>query len=256
VISPDRMQGALAALAAVSLMAAVAPPSLQQLRTRMQPVTCANNLRACHQAWNVYGDQYGGVWIAPWHQGDPDNNTTSWDEQWPYTMVLYVMGYALPDGEDVYEPYEGYWGPEGRHGWPPTGFDGIEDAPQLKCPTLARWRPTNDWWHEVTSYSYAIMSGHTGLDDQVTYSISDYPIPDEMTHPATTVLLHDIGGNSYGTNAWTVYSPDTLILIDPHDGKSNYLMCDGHVELLAREALDETMWMSRWVPDEPTGDAN
>ncbi len=255
----------LAVLGACALMAAVAPPSLQQLRKRLQPVTCANNLRACHQAWNVYGDQYGGVWMAPWMNlsGNlPDGFPSSaiWTLEWPYTMVLYVSGHALPPNEMVWMPANwpdvgmpgGWWGPDGRHGQPPTGSDSVEEAPQLQCPTLATRPPTNPWWHNLTNYSYAIMGGHTVLDDQVTYSISDYPVPDEMTHPATTVLLHDIGGTATegATNAWTHYS-DNLITTDPHDGKSNYLFCDGHVDLLAREALDETMWMSRWVGEDP-----
>jgi len=30
-----------------------------------------------------------------------------------------------------------------------------------------------------------------------------------------------------------------------------YEFRDGHVDLLAVEALNETMWMSRWVPQDP-----
>ncbi|MFW6154636.1 MAG: H-X9-DG-CTERM domain-containing protein [Planctomycetota bacterium] len=244
----------LAALTAVSVMAVAAPPSLHQLRTRLQPVTCANNLRACHQAWNVYAAQYGGVWMAPWDNTlSGDSNAPSWTREWPYTMSVYVTGYALPDSENVYEPYEGWWGPDGRHGLPPTGGESVEDAPQLQCPTLAMRPPTNAWWHHITNYSYAIMGGHVDINTgQVGYTIRDYPVPNEMTHPATTVLLHDIGGTAAegATNAWTRYDGN-FFTIDPHDGKSNYLMCDGHVHLLAVEALNETMWMSRWVPETP-----
>ncbi|MFW6154635.1 MAG: H-X9-DG-CTERM domain-containing protein [Planctomycetota bacterium] len=223
----------LAALTAVSLMAVVAPPSLQRLRTRLQPVTCANNLRTCHQAWSVYGRQFGGVWIAPW---DRYITYPSYLSQWPYTMTVYVQGGSVP--EDPIDRYSG--------------------SVQLHCPTLKTMPPTNPWWQTFTTYSYATMGGHVDANTgQVWYAIDDYPVPDQMTHPASTILLHDIGGTTTegGTNAWT-YGLDNLVTTDPHDGKSNYLMCDGHVDLLAVEDLDETMWMSRWVPEEPAGEAD
>jgi len=166
-------------------------------------------------------------------------------------MSVYAEGYSLPDGEGVNYP-GGWWTPEGRVGL----FDRMT-ARQLQCPTLAMKPPTNPWWHEMTNYSYAIMGGRVGIDGQVTYSYNDYPVPDQMTHPATTVLLHDLGGSvqESGTNAWTWWSRNgglSIFVLDPHDGKSNYLFCDGHVELLAFEALNETMWQSRWVPQPPT----
>ena len=247
----------LATLAAVSLMAAVAPPSLQALRARLAPVICANNLRTCHQAWNVYGRQYG-VWMAPWDQANMlADDSYPYDQHWPYTMNVYAAGYALPEGEDVYEPtLGGWWSPEGR-----GSTSGVPIAAPLKCPTL-RMRPVaNSWWKPWTSYSYAIMGGHVEAEGGVDYAIGDYPLPDAMTHPATTVLLHDAVlpyPESSDWSAWSrfygVYPGATeLIPTDPHDGKSNYLFCDGYVELLAVEALNETMWMSRWVPDEPAG---
>ena len=242
----------LAALAAVSLMAAVAPPSLRQLRTRLQPITCANNLRACHQAWSVYGRQYG-VWMAPWDRPYPGTPLHEWESssatwrQWPYTMGVYAAGFSIPDGEAVNYP-DGWYTPDGRV----FGLDNIMKAIQLQCPTLAMRPPTDPWWHDLTTYSYAVIGCKMQLDGSMIYNMDYYPVPDLMTHPATTVLLHDIGGsmNEGGTNAWTRYGP-SFFTIDPHDGKSNYLMCDGHVELLAREALNETMWQSRWVGEDP-----
>ncbi|MFW6154633.1 MAG: H-X9-DG-CTERM domain-containing protein [Planctomycetota bacterium] len=237
----------VAALGACALLATIVPPSLEQLRTRLQPVTCANNLRACHQAWTVYGNHYGGVWMAPWDQyGDRDDDAYSIDQQWPFVMNLYVAGEIIPDGMDAYNP-----GHPTHPGWYTVDGQRVR-AKALQCPTLATQPPTNPWWGEWTNYSYAIMGCTEGYDGNLVYSISAYPVPGLMTHPATTVLLHDIGGipaEGGNTQVWTRY-PD-MFTTDPHDGKSNYLFCDGHVELLAVEALDETMWMSRWVPEHP-----
>ncbi|NLF29764.1 MAG: hypothetical protein GX591_02615 [Planctomycetes bacterium] len=242
---------AVAVLAAVSLMAAVAPPSLQALRTRLQPVMCANNLRTCGQAWNVYGQQYG-VWMAPWDNVNDDGDGYPYDTQWPYTMNVYASGHAIPNGTDVYD--HGWWTPEGR-----GAVDGVPKAASLKCPTLGMRPVPNPWWPPWTSYSYAIMGGHMTDEGQVAYAIDDYPVPDQMTHPATTVLLHDAALPYPESSDWSAWSRFTgiypgvteLIPTDPHDGKSNCLFCDGHVELLAFEALNETMWQSRWVPQPP-----
>ncbi|NLF30463.1 MAG: hypothetical protein GX591_06205 [Planctomycetes bacterium] len=253
--SSDRLTlgRAAAALGACALLAVTVPPSLEQLRTRLQPVTCANNLRACHQAWNVYGQQYGGKWIAPWDRFGSDGDDFSYDQQWPFVMNIYAAGYSIPDGMDAYNPFDptqpGWYRVEGQRVY----------ATALQCPTLATRPPTNPWWHDWTNYSYAVMGGHERSDGAIVYSIDDYPVPDQMTHPATTVLLHDLGGlltEGGDTQAWTTYlHPSTgqllLFTTDPHGGKSNYLMCDGHVDLLAVEALNETMWMSRWVPQDP-----
>ncbi|MFW6154637.1 MAG: H-X9-DG-CTERM domain-containing protein [Planctomycetota bacterium] len=245
----------LSVLGAVSLMAAVAPPGLQALRDRLGRVVCANNLQTCHQAWNVYARQFDGVWMAPWDQANMlADDSYPYDQQWPYTMTVYVMGYALPDGEDVYEPtLGGWWSPDGR------GSHDRKVAPPLKCPALSVRPVTNPWWKPWTSYSYAIMGGHVEAEGGVDYAIDDYPLPDAMTHPATTVLLHDAVLPYPESSDWSAWSsfhgsyPGStgLIPTDPHDGKSNYLMCDGHVDLLAVEDLDETMWMSRWVPEAP-----
>jgi len=157
--------------------------------------------------------------------------------------------FTLPDGEDVY--VGGWWSPSRR-----GSVENLPRAAALQCPTLAMGPETNPWWYHFTTYSYAVMGGREGIDGQVTYRADDYPVPDQMTHPSTTVQLHDLGGSGYegGTNAWTYYV--NLFTLDPHDGRSNYLMCDGHVDLLAFEALNETMWQSRWVPSGPAGGAN
>jgi len=245
----------LAAIAACGLMAAVLPPSLAQLKQRMAPVSCANNLRVCYQGWNVYGSDYNGVWMAPWDNVNrwPDLGSSTWPQQWPYTMVHFVTGGGIPDGEVVYMPSLGGWyAPDGRHGYPPEYCGSPEGAPQLQCATLVPTQlAANPIWYHVTSYSYAIMGGEL-IDDQWHYAASYYPKPGLMTHPSSTALLHDLGGIlSQGMpNAWSVYEGYPT---DPHSGTSNYVMCDGHVEALTPPQTTPEMWQSMWTPAPPAG---
>jgi len=243
----------IAAGVACGLMAAFIPPSLQQLRRRMEPVICANNLRVCHQGWNVYGSDYDGVWMAPWDRRNPWPGLSSnlWVMEYPYTMVHFVTGGGIPLGETVWmagDPNGPWWGPDGRHGWPPSYCTSPEDAPQMQCQTsVARGIENNPIWYDVTGYSYAIMGG-VEIAGRIRYSSNDYPVPDLMTHPSTTILLHDLGGilTEGRPNAWSIYDGFPT---DPHAGRSNYVFCDGHVELLATDQLNERMWQSLWMPD-------
>jgi prepilin-type processing-associated H-X9-DG protein len=244
----------LAAVAACGLMAVIVPASLVKLKQHMEPVTCANNLRVCHQGWNVYSSDYDGVWMAPW---DRENTWPgveySWVQQWPYTMVHFVTGGGIPLGETVYMAgaYGGEWyGPDGRHGYPPEYCNDPLDAPQLQCATTAaEGNDLNVIWWRATSYSYAIMGGRL-IEGTWRYDMRYYPKPGLMTHPASTLLLMDLSGiigEPYPA-AWCICDG---WYTDPHDGTSNYLMCDGHVERLADEQANCQMWESLWTPDPP-----
>jgi len=249
----------IAAVAACGLMAAVLPPSLAQLKQRMEPVTCANNLRVCYQGWNVYGSDYNNVWMAPWDRmnswldywGNP--TSTTWQSEWPYTMVHFVTGGGFPEGETVYLPGhpDGPWyGPDGRHGWPPSYCGSPDEAPQLQCATsVAKGMANNPIWYNCLSYTYAIMGGRL-INDTWRYDAGSYPMPELMTHPSTTVLLHDLGGilSEGYPNAWSTYDGYPT---DPHSGTSNYVMCDGHVEALTPQQTTPEMWQSMWTPDPP-----
>jgi prepilin-type processing-associated H-X9-DG protein len=241
----------IAATAACGLMVAFIPPSLEQLRVRMQPVTCANNLRVSHQGWNVYGSDYDGVWMAPWDRNrDRMWPGATYQQQYPYTMVHFVTGGGIPLGETVWMSGVGWYGPDGRHGYPPEYCSSPQDAPQLQCPTIVAGGPDlNPLWYSVTSYSYAIMGwGQEQPGMAFGYNAAGYPTPDLMTHPSTTLLLMDLSvmlGQDL-PNAWSVY---VSLPTDPHSGKSNYVFCDGHVEMLFYDQVNEQMWESLWTPD-------
>ncbi|NLF31748.1 MAG: prepilin-type N-terminal cleavage/methylation domain-containing protein [Planctomycetes bacterium] len=246
----------LVVVAIIALLVSILLPSLGKAKELAMTVVCKSRHQGAHKGWLYYENQYRGVWMAPWHQNDPDGDGNDWEEQWPYTMILYVSGDSLPDGESVWESSKGgWWGPQGRHGHPPTYTDNAEEGKQLQCPVMASRPPTNTFWHKTTTMSYFIMGAQRSTTSgNWEYGISYYPRPELMTHPSTTGLLMCQAGTSGDpmgdTNAWVSYKDRNgsivFMSVDPHGGESNVTFVDGHSETLGRSDLYETMWMSMW----------
>ncbi|MFW6154307.1 MAG: type II secretion system protein [Planctomycetota bacterium] len=241
----------LVVVAIIALLVSILLPSLGRAKDLAMTIVCSARHQGAYKGWAFYGNQFDGVWIAPWDQNDPNNDGYNLDEQWPYTMILYATGESLPSGETIYDPTDpnGPWyGLHGRHGYPPTYCDSPEEGKQLQCPVMASRPPTNDFWHDTTTMSYFVMgASRHPTTGEWRYRLQDYPKPDLMTHPTTTGLIMCQAGDSTenGTNAWVHYSQN-FFAIDPHMGESNVTFCDGHTETLGRSDLYETMWMSMW----------
>ncbi len=244
----------LVVVAIIALLVAILLPSLSRAKEMALTIVCASRHNGSFKGWTYYQDRYNGVWIAPWHQGDPNNDGYTYDEQWPHTMILYVEGVFIPRGQTVYMPGpNGPWyGPNGRHGQPPTYFDDPEEGKHLQCPVVQAGPPTNEWWHDVTTLSYFIMGAERNSSgDGWDYHISNYPKPELMTHSSSTGLLMCQAGSTTDpmgdTNCWVSYGDGTaFVALDPHLDESNVTFCDGHTETHSRAELYETMWMSMW----------
>lgn len=255
------LSNVVAACAACALMAAVAPPSLQQMRQKMRSMGCMNNLRVCNQAFNVYAEDFGGVWIAPWDREYPAGVGASngWEQVWPYTMVHYVVGDHIPYGEAVWGPggwYAGSGLPRVSHSESPY-LGEAEEAPQMICAEMNMiQRNVDHFFTGTTSYSYATIGGQpdAAASGGARYSIEDYPEPDRFTHAGSTLHLMDMVRTT-PISAVNVFAGYNSVPLDLHMGKSNYVFCDGHVERLAAEQISDSMYQSYLRPDAPAGDA-
>jgi len=211
-----------------------------------QRAACRNRLHAAYVGFLYYADQYA-TWMAPWDQHTPAGIPADRADvlQWPYTMSYYVEGSSLPAEEAAYTA-KGWYNPQGSR-LADHPFAGPRRAVALQCPTLAargaQWNPR---WNDFTGYSYAVIGWHReSRDEPWVYTEQDYPKPDLLTHPATTVLLMDIvqppdGGDPV---AWTAYERTPS---DPHGGESNYLLTDGHSESLEPKDITPVYWQSLW----------
>ena len=237
----------LVVVAIIALLVSILLPSLGRAKDLAQSIVCAHRDKDCYLGWTFYGNDFSGVWMATWDRNAPWASGTDWPSQYPYTMVHYVTGGGIPLGQAVYEPGhpDGPWYSEdGRHGWPPT-FRGPDEAVQLQCPVVsAMGQAVNPIWYNYTSISYFIMAGRQ-VGDTWIYNSNGYPKLDLMTHPTSTGLLMCLSGilTEGGPNAWCVYDGYPL---DPHMEKSNYIFCDGHLELLSLSGTNEAMWQSMW----------
>jgi prepilin-type processing-associated H-X9-DG protein len=209
-----------------------------------QAIVCANRQKGVYAGFVYYSSDYDGVYIAPWDRTRPSWVPASHEyaTQWPYTMAHYVTGGGIPTGETVYDPRSGGWYSEsGRQSTP--GFAGPNAAPQLHCPVLVPRGPSfNPAWYDFTSYSYGVI-GAKDVGGRWVYGPECYPIPDLMTHHATTVQLMDIATppGAPAPHAWVGFGRTPS---DPHMGQSNYLFVDGHIETMDSRALKPEMWES------------
>ncbi|MFW6154301.1 MAG: type II secretion system protein [Planctomycetota bacterium] len=249
----------LVVVAIIALLVSILLPSLGRAKDMAMTIVCASRHNGTYKGFDYYQTRYDGIWIAPWMNradrlpADTPGAVRSnlWALQWPYTMILFASGDIMPKGESVYDD-DGWWGPMGRHGQPPTYCDDPEQGKQLQCPVVQSRPPTNQWWHDVTTLSYFIMGAERSTTaGDWEYDIAYYPKPSLMTHPSTTGLVMCQAGSTSDpmgeTNAWVAYGDGTaFVSVDPHLGESNVTFADGHTEKLGRVDLYETMWMSMW----------
>ncbi len=252
----------LVVVAIIALLVSILLPSLGRARDLAMTMVCAARHQGTFKGFSFYGNQFDGVWIAPWDQTprDPNGDGLDWDEQWPYTMILYAEGLSIPSGQTVYMTAAqlpagatpGWWGPNGRHSQPATYTDDPEEGQHLQCPEMQSRPETNDFWYETTTLSYFIMGAERNTSGTGwNYHISNYPKPELMTHPSSTGLVMCQAGSTSDpmgdTNAWVSYGDgEAFVAIDPHMDESNVTFCDGHTETMGRAELYETMWMSMW----------
>jgi len=230
----------------VVVFGALAFVLLGTARERARSIVCANRQKGALSGFVYYGSDFSGVYIAPWDRTHPSWVPASHEyaSQWPYTMVHYVTGGGIPYGETIYDPRAGGWySDSGRQSTPE--FAGPNEAPQLQCPVLVKRGPSfNPAWYDFTSYSYGVM-GAKRVGGGWAYGPECYPMPDLMTHPATTVHLMDMAtpAGASDPHAWVEFNRTPS---DPHGGQSNYVFVDGHLEMLKPASLTPEMWESMW----------
>lgn len=131
-------------------------------------------------------------------------------------------------------------------------MDGIQGFPYLLnnqifwCPTLVLKEKT---WSlkdpPRATYSYAIIA----KDAKGTYSIQGYPKYSKIRNPADKLHVTDLAGvstevkNPY-PNMYNVWFNMGGTHTRPHSRQSNFLWCDGHVDLRNPDSLTDRMFQS------------
>ena len=228
------------------LLGAAAVPGLADLRQRMRSTLCANNLRACVQAWNVYAAVNADAWMHHWDRSQQATATVGGNNgylQSPFTMWYYVKG-EIPPGP-AYMNGQGWWNyveqrygvSNGSYNW---NYNKVPNNPQFHCPEMlgdSRFV----YFEGVTAYSMPVYMKNYGTLESPQwshYKDQDYFYPRTalFTHPATTLMIHDMvfyptGGMLYP------WSAAGFELIGQHAGRSNVSFCDGHVASTAETSL-------------------
>jgi len=200
----------LVVVAIIALLVSILLPSLGRAKELAQTIVCSNRHKGTLNGWVYYGNQFYGVYMAPWDRVNPWPGLTSyhWPQQYPYTLVHYVTGGGIPDGQTVWMQNRagGPWYSEEGGTWP-QHLCQLEDAPQMQCPQMIpKGRAANPIWYNVLSISYFIMGGKK-VGGRWYYNANYYPKPDLMTHTATTGLSMCLSGilTEGGPNAWCVF---------------------------------------------------
>jgi len=240
----------LVVVAIIALLVSILLPSLGRAKELAQSIVCANRHKGTLAGWVYYGNEFDDIYMAPWDRQHPWPGLSGnlWPMQYPYTLSHFVAGGGIPKGECLWkvdDPAGPWWGPDGRHGWPPDYHTSPDDAPGMHCPVMVtKGVAANPIWYTTVSLSYFIMGGRM-IQGKWRYNANYYPTPDLMTHPATTGLTMCLSGilTEGFPNAWCMFKGYPQ---DPHMDKSNYTFVDGHTEMLTLNETHEYMWESMW----------
>ena len=193
----------LVVIAIIAVLASLLLPALGKARESARAAACNSQLRQSGVIWNMFATDHNGAWPAPWEAHVPHVNAYKISKQWPYVM-------------------DNHYG------------DSWKDL--MWCPTLKNNSKESDYhnsagsnWYGKMTYSYGVIGRDYVWDGR--YAISGRPRPFEMKQPASTFHLIDYAGvaGEANPNAWFSFGG---VRTAPHDGRSNILFCDGHVQAL------------------------
>jgi prepilin-type processing-associated H-X9-DG protein/prepilin-type N-terminal cleavage/methylation domain-containing protein len=205
----------LVVLAILLMLMSIALPGLISAQEAGLRTVCAARLREMFPVFEKYADEHSDQYPALWG-GWPGNYTT----QWPYYISETITGVR------VHTDYTKRMNPE--------------RVPYAFCPKLMRmgvW-----WWYAVPKEQAYTSYGLSGLrlNASGTTSLMLAARRSLIPNPAGTVLLGDgdapvkeYPGYPW-MNAWLYHSN---IRIHPHQQRSNYVYCDGHISSLTEEQV-------------------
>jgi prepilin-type processing-associated H-X9-DG protein len=206
---------------------------LTRSREAAQSLVCKNNLRQIHDAFKRYADDN--------HQFFPAPLPTKTGAFTPWHMVLawWVMPKELL-GANVLDA-------RGNA----NNVCTFAGAPIMFCPTLM----LADWSNGMgTTYTMAACAKgrdeFTPPENPPFYGPGGYPHWDHVRESSRKIYLmdwqgegplNDLGDPRLVAPTWANWNDKPSI---PHNGRSNYLFFDGHVEDLPPGDLTPDMWRS------------
>ena len=196
----------------IAILASMLLPAMSRAREAARRTSCGNTLRQMFGAFSNYGEDYAGVWMAPWDNQLPAPN---WQFQWPYFI--------------------GHWSAPGYSysGGTPSGYAFVNptSAPIHFCPTISPVRSWSRSGGRYTSYSYACVAKDRNGNPNSVYAYHDTK---RFTHPDTTIHLSDLYYDNTGVEVPWNRGPGAAGWLpdDPHSRATNYTFYDGHLEWL------------------------
>lgn len=211
----------LASLAVIVLLLGILVPAMGGVRGRAAETSCASRMREIGKGIILYAQENGGEYPRSFHSAGAHR-----EPGWARSVAPYLgVSEAAMNGDwtKVFNDY----------------FRAPEDD------------ETNPY-----VYSYG-LNVHFELDprgDDYEGAPATWRKLVQVPNPSRTLLLAEVKPIQFGdhlmAHLWTsVEGPRNAVNFDVHDGRSNYLFADGHVESMEiEETLDRSRGLNLWNP--------
>lgn len=209
----------LATVTIVGLLTAILVPSVGKMRSSARAAKCVANLRNMAPAFANYAAENGGCYPLS------HNLTTNPDNNWWYALAPYRGLTVSKDWNSV----KRICAPDAPFGCPETDVND-KSYPE---PWIS---------YEMTRAHRSWMAANGG------WQVSGPGIPVvRIPNPSKSILVAEGHGNP-DFSAWTDdKSKARSGLVYPHNGRTNVLMADGHVESYTMDDLKDN-WSQLYTP--------
>ncbi|MDP2897485.1 MAG: hypothetical protein Q8Q12_13170 [bacterium] len=219
--------------ACIIFLGGMISPTLERSREQIHRARCVSNLKRLWRAFSAYAQEHEGR--LPW-TGRCDRN---WREDWTWGGNIVAVP-QTPESVTRIETEKGSIWPYVYGSFSTKDGEWYRDAARniYLCPTVGEVGKIRGLSYSM-NYDLASPSLATRLED--------------IASPQGVFLLLEESEFTLNDGCFSRYSRENDIpQTEVHGGGANHVFCDGHVQWLPREQLEERMWSGEgfvWQPE-------